>query len=177
MHPVFRTNRKNYVPTAAYLYRDGHVVVRFSKLGSSSDEFVQLAESVGFESVSFDSRSIGADVPQATMRVVFHQPMLLAAMAMLPKPHIEACPAHVDNGSANSQKLGVSVGYVSVHSGWRYGNGFTTHDLTNMLSGPAYVQTDFLGRPITEEKWDEVKDLTDYDGSPIAAKFLKRAPK
>jgi hypothetical protein len=95
-------------------------------------------------------------------------------MASLRKPHISAAVAADRRGSHNTQKAGIPVGYVSVHSGWQYGAGFTVHDMPNTISGPVLVQADFLGQPVHEETWDEIKGAKLYGDEEIVSVFNRK---
>jgi hypothetical protein len=171
MHPVFKTNRKGYQPSVAYLYKDGHVVVKFQKYSGTNNEFVQIAESIGIKSIIFDQRL--DETPRVT-RVIFHQAALLAAISGMKVEQIRAIPRNLKSGSECTRQRNIEVGSLSVITSV---GSFYLNDLTQVISGPVYIQTEFLGRPLTEETWDEIKDLKYYDaanlptGEPIVKRF------
>ena len=129
----------------AYLYSDGHMVLRHRKRDKDAGEitWVTIYQNVGIKAM-FKGRLV---IDKGALPFVLHS------------SRVDAREPSFDRGSENTKKLGLNVGSVSLYNGSDYGFHINLFD--------TLISSDFTYQPNTNEKFDDVKDLYSWGYEPL----------
>lgn len=170
MHKVFKPQKKTDELKCAYLYADGHLVTTFERrteVGTLS--YCKVAEKLTrpIDCTNEETR-YSLKGPKFSGRIVFHNPLCLAACLSLPDIHVLVA---WNNGSEATRRDGIHIDSVYLRSGTLQ-TVFTFNCLPQLSSGITIQDTEVM-KP---EVWSDLAERYYWGDSQIVERFPAEKP-